>query len=151
VIELTHDGDSNFAAISLDGSFETIDLLVNEIGRYEGTRSMQLTVDEVVSGLEIKANGNWTYQIRPLFQEPFDTCSVEGCSDDIILLADFAESGGAADLTHDGDSNFAVVAWGPNGSDLLVNDIGPYDGTVRVSAGLWVWDITANGNWTVDC
>lgn len=151
VIELAHSGDSNFAVISLDASFESIDLLVNEIGPYEGTRGMQFTIDEVVSGLEITADGNWAYQIRPLLQEPTVTCRVEGRGDDVILLADFAESGGAADLTHDGDSNFSVIASGATGRDLLVNEIGPYAGTVRVSAGLFAWDITANGNWTVDC
>jgi hypothetical protein len=150
VIELTHAGSANFAVWSLDPAFEYIDLLVNDIGRYDGTRPMQWDQDETVTGLEISANGDWTYEIRPLMQEPQRSCLVEGSGDSAILLTDFADGGGAADLTNDGDSNFAVWAWG-DGRDLLVNDIGPYQGTVRVSSGLVAWDITATRNWSIDC
>ena len=66
-------------------------------------------------------------------------------------MFDFADDGGAATLSHDGDSNFAIWAWGVAGRDLLVNEIGAYDGTVLVESGLSIWDITADGNWTVTC
>jgi len=151
VIELTHAGNANFAVWSLDAAFENIDLLVNEIGTYDGTRPMQWDQDEVVKGLEISADGDWTYEIRPLLQEPEVSCLVEGSGDSVILLSNFADAGGPADLTHEGDGNFAIWAWGFDGVDLLVNEIGAYQGTVRVSSGLIAWDISANGNWTVDC
>ena len=33
-----------------------------------------------------------------------------------------------------------------------MNDIGPYEGTVFVSSGLFIWDVTGNeGDWTIDC
>jgi len=151
VVELTHDGTSNFAVTSLDDSFESIDLLVNEIGPYEGTRGMQLSEDEIVTGLEIMADGNWTYEIRPVAQEPVLSCPVNGRGDDIIVLSNFKDSGRPADLTHDGESNFSIVTYGGFLPDLIVNEIGPYDGTVKVSAEPFVWDITADGAWSIDC
>ena len=56
----------------------------------------------------------------------------------------------AATLTHNGDSNFSVWAWGTT-RDLLVNEIGAYDGTVLVESGLFIWDVSADGDWTVTC
>jgi len=151
VIELTHNGSSNFAVISLDTDFENIDLLVNTIGVYAGTRGMQIPSDEIVTGLEISADGDWTYEIRPALDEPIRSCGIEETGDDVILLSNFVDTGGAADLTHDGDSNFSIVAWGTDGRDLLVNEIGVYEGTVRVAAGLFLWDISADGTWSIDC
>jgi hypothetical protein len=151
VVEFTHEGEGNFAVASLDPTSEMIEILVNEIGPYAGTRGMQFSVGEVVTGLEIMADGDWTYQIRPLFQEPIMSCPVDGQSDDIIILSNFTEVAGTADVTHAGDGNFSILAWGASGNDLLVNEMGPYDGAVAVSAGLVVWDITANGAWSVGC
>jgi len=151
VVELTHAGSSNFAVWSLDAAFENVDLLVNTIGDYDGIRPVQWEDDETVTGLEITADGNWTYEIRPLLQEPQQACLVEGTGDSVVLLTDFTSGGGAADLTHNGTSNFAIWAWGSSGADLLVNEIGGYEGTVRVSSGLFAWDITADGDWTINC
>lgn len=150
IIELTHAGRSNFAVWSLDAGFDSLDLLVNEIGSYEGTRPMQFLDDELVTGLEISADGDWSYVVKPLAQVDRRTCAFEGEGDDVVIVENFIDSGGAATLTNTGNSNFAIWAWGTD-RDLLVNDIGPYEGTVRVSSGLFIWDITATGGWTVDC
>ena len=52
-------------------------------------------------------------------------------------------------FTHQGDSNFSVLAWNEDGRDLLVNEIGEYNGTVRSPTGIVFYQITANGDWTV--
>jgi hypothetical protein len=57
IITLTHNGSSNFAVWSLGTDFENIDLLVNDIAVYEGTRPMQFD-EEPVSGLEITADAH---------------------------------------------------------------------------------------------
>jgi hypothetical protein len=55
-----------------------------------------------------------------------------------------------ATITHQGDSNFAVVSYiGPEQSDLLVNEIGTYSGTVYIAPGVDNLEITADGQWTV--
>lgn len=151
VIELTHEGSANFIVNSFGSDFEDVDVLVNEIGDYRGTRAMQWYRNMTVAGLDISADGRWTYEVRELAQEPLQSCLVGGDGDDVVLIDSFIGGAGTADLTHNGESNFIVYARGTDGSDLLVNELGAYEGTVRVSAGSSAWDITADGDWTVDC
>lgn len=153
IVTLTHDGTSNFAVINHTASAERLDLLVNEIGKYQGTRPIQFETDSDVGLLEITANGNWEITIQPLRKARNVSCTTGtavGTGDDVIVLADFSDRGGAASITHNGDSNFSIWAWG-DGRDLLVNEIGEYDGTVLVGSQFFVWDITADGDWTITC
>ncbi len=46
-------------------------------------------------------------------------------------------------FTHQGDSNFSVLAWNEDGRDLLVNEIGEYDGTVRSPTGIVFYGVLA--------
>ena len=57
--------------------------------------------------------------------------------------------GSQATIRHGGSSNFVVSAWGSSW-DLLVNEIGNYSGTVRVPAGTVIFEVQADGNWTID-
>ena len=114
---------------------------------------MQFEEGEAVGILEITATGNWEVTIEPLFTARLVLCSegsAVGEGDDVVVVSDFIDSGGAATLTHNGDSNFSVWAWGTT-RDLLVNEIGAYDGTVLVESGLFIWDVSADGDWTVTC
>ena len=49
-------------------------------------------------------------------------------------------------LTHNGSSNIAVKSYGTR-SDLLINEIGPYTGTVVVWAPGF-YQVTADGEWS---
>jgi len=151
IIEFSHDGSSNFAVISRDTSLDWIDLLVNEIGSYTGARPMQFAANEPVAALEITADGVWTYKVWRLSDEPMQSCRVDGKGESVIRLSDFKNSSGTATLTHNGSSNFAIWAWAGTSRDLLVNEIGAYSGTVIVSSGSTAWDITADGDWSIDC
>jgi hypothetical protein len=57
-------------------------------------------------------------------------------------------------LTHTGSSNFAIWLLDSNGEhvDLLVNEIGPFDGSTAIgvpAAGVHILDIHADGHWTI--
>ena len=151
VIELTHSGSSNFIVWSLDDAFGNVDLVVNEIGSYAGTNAMQFESDEPVAALEIKADGTWTYQIRAVSSEPVVSCPAYGGGDSIVVLSNFRSTGGIATISHTGSSNFIVWAWSSSDRDLLVNEIGAYSGNVVVPSGLDVWEITADGSWSIGC
>ena len=116
IATFSHTGGSNFAVWSLDGAFENIDLLVNTIGTYDGTRPMQFD-GEGVTGFEISAGGAWTYVIAPLSETEQVECPIEGRGDDVVAVMDFVSSAGAADLTFDADTNFAIWAWGAESRD----------------------------------
>ncbi len=52
-VAITHDGDSNFAVHAASSS--GLDLLVNEIGAYSGTKAI-----DTPAIVDITADGNWT-------------------------------------------------------------------------------------------
>lgn len=58
-----HDGDGNFVVKLLDSQGRTVDLLVNEIGAYEGQKAQRLEAGQYL--LEITANGGWSAIIGP--------------------------------------------------------------------------------------
>ncbi len=146
VLEFTHTGSSNFAVISYTAAADRIDLLVNTIGSYTGARPANFLSGEEISELEITADGPWTVTARPLAESPMMDSISEGSGDEVLL---YVGDDSRLTATHDGDSNFAIWAWSTNGRDLLVNEIGPYEGTVRIDPAAMVIEISADGNWTL--
>ena len=154
VIDFTHDGAGAFSVMKLDPDLEHITHVTITYGPHEGTGGVQLTNDEIVGGLEIEADGNWTYEIRPVSGEPEIACPVEGRSEDVIILSAFKDRGGQAHVTYAGENPFSITAYGDGESSLLVNEVGPYEGTFDVPAGLYVWFIDAmfdDAMWSIDC
>jgi hypothetical protein len=144
VLALTHDGASNSAVISYTAAGDRTDLLVNTIGPYTGNLPINFVVGEDVAELEITADGAWTATATSVFAAPaFDT-TYEATGDDVVQ---FAGTGDRLAVTHDGESNFVVYAYGA-GRDLLVNEIGAYTGTLRLPDGTVVLSVNADGRWT---
>jgi len=142
VATLTHAGTSNFAVVSYGESGGRLDLLVNEIGRYEGT--VPYNFIESPAEFEISADGAWTVTLSDLRDQPVYAGTTTGRGDQVLLVTADA---GRLTATHDGESNFVILAWGSR-RDLLVNDIGAYDGTVRLPEAIAL-EINADGNWTL--
>jgi hypothetical protein len=145
IITLTHNGSSNFAVWSLDADLEQLDLLVNTIGGYSGTRLINFA-DESVAGLEIEADGAWHIEVKPLDSARSFDASIEGNGDDVVV---YVGSAGIAEVSHQGDANFAIWFYTSSDTDLLVNEIGVYSATVPLRSPPGVLDITANGSWTI--
>jgi hypothetical protein len=115
-------------------------LLVNVIGSYSGRHVIDMTGR--TTQLTIQADAAWQIVQDPLSIMYNDTHR-SGRGDDVVYLP----YGDRARFTHDGQSNFIVIAYDP-GWDLLVNEIGSYAGTVPFTAPAIV-QIEADGNWTV--
>lgn len=144
IVVATHKGSSNFAIEALDDSNQETDLLVNEIGSYRGVTLF--TGDEAPVKLKITADGKWTIMIAPVSSAKKATASNSGKGDAVLIY-----DGEAADwkISHKGSSNFSINFIGTEGSDLLVNEIGNYNGVVPASAGPAVISIGADGAWTM--
>jgi hypothetical protein len=146
---INYQGGGNFAIWSYDASGNRIDLLVNTIGGYAGTRPINFLEGQAVARLEITASGPWSLEIHRLLEAPHIAGSGHSDSQgDGVFIVD-----GSPDTAHfvaPGQSNFAVWAWTEYGRDLLVNEIAPYEGTVIVPSGVLVLDVTATGAWSVD-
>ncbi len=103
LIDLAHDGSSNFIVWSLNGAFAHIDLLVNEIGNYNGRIGLNTgwftsSGLDPVRHLEIDADGNWTLTVRPMSQARAMTGSLNGHGDEVVRY----QAGSVMHSTHDG-------------------------------------------------
>jgi hypothetical protein len=167
--EMTHDGSSNFAVTLLSADGDTVDLLANDIGPFNGTAVIGVREGTVFGArpgrhiLNIEADGNWSIILRqPRFSsapEPPQTFKGKGMAMSPAFMLD--EGLVTFSFTHDGKSNFAVALLSAEGdtADLLVNEIGPFEGSKAVGVkaraimgakpGIHVLKIDADGNWTV--
>ena len=149
VIRFEYDtGSSNFAVWSLDSNLGLIDLLVNEIGYYRGTRPVNTYLnhrDDPMRYLDVTASGRWTATVMSLNFARQLTTSVSGTTDDVVRVG----KGGIAQFSYTGSSNFAVWALGNADADLLVNEIGIFSGTEVIPTFSEYLDITGQGDWTI--
>lgn len=146
VLDISYEGGSNFSVASYDSNNESLDLLVNEIGSYQGRVPVNFYVDDEVAFLEITASGQWTIETIPFNDLAVTTGEIAGIGDDVVRLD---VSSPALEISHDGESNFAVTAYSSDGRDLLVNEVGSYSGTVRAPTGSVTFEINADGSWSM--
>ena len=147
IATMSHSGSRNFVVWSLDENLEQSDLLVNTIGGYSGTVPFSLDSGERVSAFEINADGAWTITLRDVLtvrEAPQGETST-GQGDDVLVYRGDAT---IADVTHSGERNFVIWSYG-DGSDLIINDIGPYSGSVRWQAGGALIEVSADGAWSI--
>jgi len=176
MIGMWHNGSSNFIVELMGTSGETIDLLVNRIGPYEGMRAIGIQKDAITGAspgahvLGITADGNWRFGLlimRNLSEYEFDPeerlpVSFSGRGDGVATIFPVEEDGIVRfTLTHDGERNFIVTLLdAEHGTPtLLVNEIGSYQGTKAVGfkkgaiiepePGNYFVDIIADGNWSI--
>jgi len=62
IFSMKHSGSSNFAVWLLDSNGEIVDLLVNEIGSFDGSKATGIE-DRGIYCLDISADGNWRINI----------------------------------------------------------------------------------------
>jgi hypothetical protein len=145
IATITHTGGGNFAVWELDANLNQVELLVNQIGNYAGTVAVNLTEGVTTSSLEVTADGTWRIEIKRLLNARQFDAQITGTGDDVVAYSGEAQ---VVALSHQGDANFAVWFYGDQ-SDLLANEIGPYNATVPLSAGPALLVITANGAWSI--
>lgn len=155
IFHMTHTGTSNFAVKLLDSDGQTVDLLVNEIGKFDGSKAIGVAnKGEYI--LDISANSKWTVKIeqpRPATADAKPR-TFAGKGQQVSPFINLNKGLTTFTLKHSGTSNFAVKLLDSNGQpeELLVNEIGKFDGSKAVgisSSGLYILDISANGDWTV--
>ncbi|GIF66629.1 hypothetical protein Ais01nite_46640 [Asanoa ishikariensis] len=149
VAVISHTGGSNFIVTSIDSAGDQVDLLVNEIGRYSGTRPIGLREGEGIAALKVEAGGTWKIVLRDLSKAPQFKGKVSGKGSAVYLIPPGTlDALASAKITHNGRGNFIVTAYGER-SDLLINEIGKYSGEVLLDSETLVLEIQADGGWTI--
>lgn len=144
VLHFTHDGTSAFTVQTNNAEGEPIEMLVDTEGSYDGSRAVNLIVEDVISGIEVVADGDWSITATYLGSLERDLDEASGSGDDVLLM-DITNP--AMTITHDGQSEFYVFLWAFDSQGFLINDSGPIDTTVSVPLGGVVIEIHADGNW----
>lgn len=143
VATMTHNGRSNFIVEAFIGNKS--ELLVNEIGVYQGQRP-------IVGGepvlFDVDADGAWTITIDAVPMVP--TADVQGRGDFVSGIFN-PPSNGAWEIMHNGRSNFIVTLHCGSSSSLVQNEIGAVNGSrvVQFGRGPCFWEIEADGAWSL--
>jgi len=155
IFRMSHDGDSNFAIWLLDDEGDNVELLVNDIGSFDGSKAVGIKKhgDHL---LDISADGRWAITIeqpRPS-SAPSVPKTLKGKGQQASETFSLDNGLARFEMTHDGDSNFGVWLLDDEGDnvELLVNEIGDFDGSKAVSirkGGIYLLDISADGNWAI--
>lgn len=145
LVSAQHSGDSNFSIWSLDANMENVDLLVNTIGAYSGTTTTGLGRG-TAKFLEIEGDGEWTVTMSPMSEAHQLENGEQRFGDDVVFLN--ATGAKKLSIINDGESNFSIWAFGSSKSDLLVNEIGSYSGTVA-NKGYSLLVVNSEGTWSV--
>ena len=146
IAKITHDGSSNFMVDSLTADGDPVDLVVNEVGDYNGVRLLDAE-REVPAKLKIRADGRWKVTVMVADKAPKWTGKASGKSD-TILQVDPKDPEVRVRFTHKGRSNTTVLLYGAEPA-LLVNEIGRYSGEMSIPTGTEFIEVTGDGAWTL--
>jgi hypothetical protein len=144
-LTFSHDGARNFQVWAY-GEGDQKELLVNTIGGYQGVRWLA----PGAYSIEIDADGAWTMTIAPMGLDPAAAGAIAGTGDYVSGIFPSTRGRQTYTFTHDGQANFQVWRICATGRDLVVNEIGAFDGetVVRSDDNVCFWDISADGAWT---
>lgn len=144
--QITGNADADhFAVTGYDANGGYTELFVNTTDAYSGC---VLDPEQNTRTLEINATGSWTVTIVSIYTAPVVTTGelYSGIGDAVLLIPS-----GSRSAVINGNSwsrHFAVHTYGSS-TDLLVNTVDPYSGTVRVDSDAVIMTIDAEGGWSV--
>lgn len=155
IFRMTHNGSSNFIIVLLDDHGDWVELLVNEIGSFDGAKAVGVESTGTYL-LDIQADGDWTVTIEqpnPI-SAPAIPRAYTGVGQQVSPFFTLASGLAIFRMEHTGSSNFIIVLLDSQGQwvDLLVNEIGSFSGSKAVGiddSGIYLLDICADGNWEV--
>lgn len=95
--------------------------------------------------ISVEADGEWVLTIKPLYTQPI--LPLAGAGDGVYL---FEGNSPIFDITHEGERNFIVQQIPLDGrGELLVNEIGVYEGAVPGVSGKSLIVVQADGSWEI--
>jgi hypothetical protein len=151
IMRSKYSSGGNFIVTNYDANNNPIDLLINTIGAYEGTKPLDFLVGKQTARLEIKASGPWEIQILPLTlaRRASIPGPIQGTGDDVFYLDGSNPDTIVADASQ-GTGNFILYSYSDSGADLVFNEIAPYTGTALLDNSTFLISVEATGNWSLE-
>jgi hypothetical protein len=145
----TYNGDSNFVVKGIDSTGGAGDLFVNTIGHYDGVRLLNATTSATPARLQVQAQGPWSITISDANSAPVAMAPghFDGIGDQVVIMRGSASTG---HFHNTGDANFVVNSYSGSSRELLVNEIGAFDGTEIIPSGTILFEVQSNGGWSID-
>jgi hypothetical protein len=149
LLHATYQGDSNFVVTGFDATGGQGELFVNTIGHYDGVRLMNVDTQSTPARLQVQASGPWSIAITAATGAPVATSPghFDGIGDQAILVHGSASTG---HFHNTGDANFVVNSYSASNRQLLVNEIGAFDGMEIIPTGTILMEVQSNGGWSID-
>ena len=147
VFHITGNAGGNYFGVSgYDKDGNDTALLANETEPYDG-----VTLDDTLSTvmLEIQAVGDWTIELLPIVSLPEYTAgdTITGTGNTIFRTKN---AGKIAEIKGNAGGNyFGVVAYGAYSTDLLANEVDPYEGKSMIKCDPFLFEVTAVGEWSI--
>jgi hypothetical protein len=148
IAKVTHDGASNVMVETVDDGGDSSNLVVNEVGDYDGLRPLDFDREQP-TGLKIRADGRWKVTVMVADKAPRWTGKASGKAGAAVLRVDPKAADQDVRFTHKGRSNCTLIVRADRGYDLLVNDIGRYNGDMIVPTGTHFIEIESSGTWSL--
>jgi hypothetical protein len=153
IIKLAHRGVSNF--VVLYGQGQATQLLVNEVGKYEGSRALGLPAGDYV--LDIDTDGDWAIQIDQSVPTTAEAPPQKLSGTGQAATKFFSLKPGTANfkVSHEGAGLFAPYLLKADGKGLtnLANELGKFNGEKKVDIaeeGVYLVDVSATGPWSIE-
>lgn len=146
VLTISHTGDGQFSVTTFGESEELVELLVEADGAYQGDRAVNLILNDAVRSMEVAADGDWKIEARYLGDLERHQNAASGHGDAVVIMD---ISNPAMEVTHNGESDFAVFMWTFQDQGFLVQETGPVEQTVSTPTGGVVIEIIADGDWSL--
>ena len=127
-------------------SLGTADDLVITLRPYVGIRPLGWDGGES-TGFEVTATGSWRIEVLPLSVIPTFSTQFNGSGDMVVRFEGDASLAEIAGNT--AGRYFFVRAFGPPGTDILVNTSRPYRGTCQIGCGPQFFAVQAVGSWAI--
>ena len=129
-----------------DSNGEHQELFVNTTEPYSGITVAPLAD---VAMLEINAHGDWTVELVSILEMPIihGGETITGTGDSVFLTN---KAGTTATISGNAESrHFAVISYGLETIDLLVNTTDEYSGAVMLKSAPVFMSVTAVGDWSI--
>lgn len=140
----------HFSVVTYGPDGRVIDLLVTTVDPYEGIHPLDFGQHDHATRFQVIATGQWHIEIWPLTADVIQSRMLvvpgrhEGAGDDVLFLA--GATPGRLAVDHRTRGHFAIVTYDLQ-TELVVNTVGPYQGTVELPPDTRTLEVKAVGPW----